>query len=621
MLSRRNFVMMLTMFGVILVLFLSSAVLKEYFNDYDVNHAVQEESIPRDEAKEELYLTQADHHVIYAGARTTGYYQPILEWAGYRKMSCEEAADVAEAIDLAEAYEKENTYLLISGDALETDTQQAADKLVSYVQKGGIVIFCSLPSYQTIEGCVTLQDLLGIQRLRAESAELIEIRLYKGFLLGDEVCYSFDELQIPERIDMDREIPWYDISSRTKSYMVGFIPAAEKEAQGLNNEDMPALIWRCSTGDGTVFAVNGDYMEGEAALGLLDAMVYEASDYALYGIVNAQNLSVAGYPDLTTENEEIFARVYGFDSRQLCRDVLWPSLVAAASGQHWKITAYVSVKQSNASEKEAEMKDLIEYLKYFNEESAEAGIALGRKGDTDIRSSLAQDKENIDEKHLEYAFSGGYIRSENRNQLSKLLDPSGKMEIFSDIRTVVGEYDPEQPVFSWLTDQITMQSTTIDGYQHTYKDNFRLRSLETSLGYSNVQADMYRVIWPESTEDQWQSVAEDFAASIQTYWKPFAAFEKTTISESDRRLRNFLNQKISSSEEITPEGRTVSIQVDNFTDDAWMMLRTHGETPVSMEGGTWETIEEDAYLLHVTSDTAAIYLQSDLQPYYYQETE
>ena len=52
-----------------------------------------------------------------------------------------------------------------------------------------------------------------------------------------------------------------------------------------------------------------------------------------------------------------------------------------------------------------------------------------------------------------------------------------------------------------------------------------------------------------------------------------------------------------------------------------MMLRTHGETPVSMEGGTWETIEEDAYLLHVTSDTAAIYLQSDLQPYYYQETE
>ena len=98
MLSKRNFVMMLTMFGVILVLFLSSAVLKEYFNDYDVNHAVQEDCISRDKAKEELYLKQADHHVIYAGAQTTGYYEPILEWAGYRKMSCETAADVVEAI-------------------------------------------------------------------------------------------------------------------------------------------------------------------------------------------------------------------------------------------------------------------------------------------------------------------------------------------------------------------------------------------------------------------------------------------------------------------------------------------------------------------------------------------
>ena len=45
MLSRRNLVMMLTMFGVVLVLFLSTAVLREYFNDYDVNHAAQAERI------------------------------------------------------------------------------------------------------------------------------------------------------------------------------------------------------------------------------------------------------------------------------------------------------------------------------------------------------------------------------------------------------------------------------------------------------------------------------------------------------------------------------------------------------------------------------------------------
>ena len=301
--------------------------------------------------------------------------------------------------------------------------------------------------------------------------------------------------------------------------------------------------------------------------------------------------------------------------------MLWPSLVAAAYSGDWKITSYLSVKQSNDSEKEADMNSLIEYLKYFNEESAEAGIALGRKEDTDIRRSLADEKEKLDSLHLTYGFSGGYIRSENRDQLSGLLMPDGTMDVFSDIRTVVSEYDPEQKIFSWLTDRITVQGATIDGYQHTYKDNFRLRSLETSLGYSNVQADMYRVIWPEKREDEWESIAEEFAANIDTYWKPFAVFEKTTITESDRRVRNFLNERISGSVSSTEEGKQLTIQAEYFNKDAWMMLRTHGEEPKSMEGGTWEMMEEDAYLLHLTSDKASVILQPDQEAYYYEETK
>ena len=132
--------------------------------------------------------------------------------------------------------------------------------------------------------------------------------MYGGFLLGGETCYSFDELQDPDRIDMEREIPWYDISSRTKTYMVGFIKAEEQTKQELHNEDMPAIIWRSNTGEGSVFAVNGNYMEGESALGILDAMIYESQNYALYNVVNAQNLSVTGFPDLTKENAKKICR-------------------------------------------------------------------------------------------------------------------------------------------------------------------------------------------------------------------------------------------------------------------------------------------------------------------------
>ena len=100
---------------------------------------------------------------------------------------------------------------------------------------------------------------------------------------------------------------------------------------------MPAIIWRCNTGEGSIFAVNGDYMEGKSTLGILDAMVYESQNYALYNVVNAQNLSLTGFPDLTKENEKKFTEVYGFDSKQFCQNIVWPALISVAQDGDWKI--------------------------------------------------------------------------------------------------------------------------------------------------------------------------------------------------------------------------------------------------------------------------------------------
>lgn len=614
MLSKRNFGMMMTIILVILILFLSSAVLREYFNDYNENHSADFEWVKRSEETKETKdskNSEKNWHIIYIGKQDTGYYESIQEWCTYRKAEFEEYSETKKALKKAEAYEKENTYLLISGSVLEKDTETVSDSLISYVEAGGKIIFCSLPDYLVIAKSETLKNLLGIQQLRAKTVTLQKIWLYGGFLLGGETCYSFDELQDPDRIDMEREIPWYDISSRTKTYMVGFIKAEEQTKQELHNEDMPAIIWRCNTGEGSVFAVNGDYMEGKSTLGILDAMVYESQNYALYSIVNAQNLSVTGFPDLTKENEKKFAEVYGFDSKQFCQNIVWPDLVSVAQDGDWKITAYLAKKQDNVSKEDADVKSLVDYLKYFNEESAEAGISLGRMNDTDIQKSLEADKQEIEKQDITYPFSGAYIRSENEEQLSKLVKDE-KLKIFSDVRTICKAYDEEQPVFSWLTDWITTQAITMNGYQYTYKDDFRLKSIQTALGYSNVQVDLYQVIWLQKREDEWEVVSEKLASNISTYWNPFSVFEKTTITESDTRVRRFLNESVTSSRKADK----ISIKVENFNEDAWIMLRTHGEKIESMKNGNWEKIEDDAYLLHLTSSQATVTLKSDTELYY-----
>lgn len=614
MLSKRNFGMMMTIILVILILFLSSAVLREYFNDYNEKHSADSEWVKRSEETKETKdskNSEKNWHIIYIGKQDTGYYESIQEWCTYRKAEFEEYSETKKALKKAEAYEKKNTYLLISGSVLEKDTETVSDSLTSYVEAGGKIIFCSLPDYLVIAKSETLKNLLGIQQLRAKMVTLQEIWLYGGFLLGGETCYSFDELQDPDKIDMEREIPWYDISSRTKTYMVGFIKAEEQTKQELHNEDMPAIIWRCNTGEGSVFAVNGDYMEGKSTLGILDAMVYESQNYALYNVVNAQNLSLTGFPDLTKENEKKFTEVYGFDSKQFCQNIVWPALISVAQDGDWKITAYLATKQDNDSKEDADVKSLVDYLKYFNEESAEAGISLGRMNDTDIQKSLEADKQEIEKQDITYPFSGAYIRSENEEQLSKLVKDE-KLKIFSDVRTICKAYDEEQPVFSWMTDWITTQAITMNGYQYTYKDDFRLKSIQTALGYSNVQEDIYRAIWPQKRKDEWEVISEKLASNISTYWNPFSVFEKTKITESDTRVRRFLNESVTSDRKADQ----ISIKVENFNEDAWMMLRTHGEKIESMKNGSWEKIEDDAYLLHLTSSQATVTLKSDTELYY-----
>ena len=606
MLSKRNFIMMFTMIIIVLALFLSSVVLKEYYNDYDVNHMAETEALDK---KDGFFVNgETDGQVLYFGEEENGYFEVIKEWSEYRKkeFTALNSLDTVSSIE-----DVSRKYLLVDGELFETNTEEYAESLTEYVSKGGVVIFYRMPSYNTIRNCDALRNLLGIQRLRGETVKLQEIRLYSGFLLGGETHYSFDEASNPDLADMDSEIPWYDISSRTKTYMVGFLSAEEKSSLGINNEDMPAIIWRSNMENGSVFAVNGDYIK-TAGIGILEAMLYEVQEYTLYSVVNAQNLFIAGFPDLTNENEKLMAEVYGMTTEQFCRDILWPSFVAAADKGNWKITSFISVKQNDSTKTTPKTDGLIDYLKYFNEESAEAGVSLGRINSSDIRASVKDEKAQLDKLNLDYMFAAGYVRNENKDKLDSLINSEGKTDYFTDIRTVAGEYAENERILYWLTDKITYQNVTTDAYKHSYKDNLRLKSIETGLGYSNVQADIYRILNPENEKDQWENLADKMAANIDTYWKPFSAFDKTTVSQSDERVRNFLNGKVTSNR----NNDTVTIKAENYNGSAYLLLRTHGEEIYEMTGGSYKKVEEDAYLLTLTDDSARIKLKSKTSLYY-----
>ena len=239
-------------------------------------------------------------------------------------------------------------------------------------------------------------------------------------------------------------------------------------------------------------------------------------------------------------------------------------------------------------------------------------MSLGRINSSDIRATVKDEKTQLDKLNLDYMFASGYVRKENKDKLDSLINSKGKIDYFGDIRTVVGEYAENERILYWLTDKITYQNATTDAYKHSYRDSLRLKGVETALGYSGVQVDIYRILNPKNEKDQWQNLADKMAANIDTYWKPFSAFDKTTVSQSDLRVRNFLNGKVTS----TRKGNTVTVKTENYEGEAYLLLRTHGEGLYEMTGGSFKKIEDNAYLLTLTEDTAKISLKSEINPYY-----
>ena len=146
--------------------------------------------------------------------------------------------------------------------------------------------------------------------------------LYANLMLGGENIYEAKKQEEKKMQDLELTFPWFKLAGGTKAYMKG-IP----EDSTLKVQEHPVAIWRKSTGNAYVFAVNGDYMEDETGLGILTGMLYETRDYLIYPVVNAQNLIAANFPVLTEENTAQMQEIYGNTATAVNRDIICPLLL------------------------------------------------------------------------------------------------------------------------------------------------------------------------------------------------------------------------------------------------------------------------------------------------------
>lgn len=589
MISRKNFFSISLMMAVILLLFQFSEVVKENWNEYDINEFLTEEYAPlRSDswsAKE-----QEDDYVVFVGEEASGKIAAtVVQWCEYTKRKLYLYSSLESCIKDGK---NSPEVLLLEGKYL---TEEKDIESLQELNSLGIpLVFCSLPDFTVIMEQPAYMELLGVTSFYGPEKQISGIHLFSGFLLGGEVIYQAQDSKAAQQ-DFELAVAWYQLGSGTKAYMVGLY-----EGEETRNEELPTLIWRNNAGTASVFVVNGDYMEGNAGLGILQAMTAQIYSYALYPIVNAQNVTVANFPGLSSENKKEMREIYGVPQREVMRDIVWPGLAAMAEKSGTKPTYMMMPQWDYEDDNLPEEEMLVYYLKLIKEQKAEMGLSLMANEGIALDEKIRQDKAFLQNTEAQYTYGSFY------GARDELFGATTWEEVLPNgIRTAVTSWSEHDKVFSYLTDSITLQSTTIDGYSHTFREDFRVRSLETALGYSNILIDMNKISWPANEMERWEILYEVFAGNTNTYWRAFQGFEQTAILESDSRIRNFLALDYV----VSREGQCITLQVDAPNPSTWFLLRTHGEEIVSIEGGEFQRIEEGAWLIETNQAQVKINLQ------------
>lgn len=618
MVSKRTYFTLMLLMGIIFFLFIATGALKERWNDYQSNPYAESdaevftarsvwkesekgESSSGQEAVQDAY--KGDGVVYLGNLERDAAGDTVIQWCTYTKRALRAYQSLSDWPGLEEETPE---VVLIEPDYLETKDLQ---KLTALAERGVSMVFCHAPKVEDINFSRVLRQMLGIKKVEAVSCNVIGYKLYGGFLLGGETHYIAERPEDEKRQDMNLETPWYKLGSGTKLYMVGML---EQEANEVKNEELPAILWRSSYKNAQVFTVNGDYMEDTSGVGLLNAMMSELHDYEIYPVVNAQNFVVLNGPDLTSENEGKMQEIYSRSTRLVIRDLIFPGLAALSGVTGFPMTCMTTQGLDSNGADAASYEDMIYYLKWLREQKAEVGISLDNRSGTSLQEGAEEFWQFLQENQNTYSYSALYVPAKRLSEGVRQL--CGQEDIFTELQTIVSETSGSYQMLDYVSDQVTYQKLTSNVSTHTYTEDFQLRAMETGLGYSSAYIDLERVLYPESEEDQWEKLSEKISSNLSTYWKPFSAFDKTVLSESDRRVRQFLALDYADQR----KGNTIELAADNLEEEAWFILRTHGERIKEIEGAEWKKIERDAYLLTVTEPKVTITLEEEVQPYYYE---
>ncbi|MEE3482147.1 MAG: DUF2194 domain-containing protein [Lachnospiraceae bacterium] len=607
MLTNRKLFSIIIMIAVLFLLFQGSQAVRESLNHYEVNNFREETGLSASDVPDPESFA-AEHRVLFIGDDESNEGKTVQEWASDVRYSFASVSAVNEALSYYS--ESAPALICIEGRCL---TEADIPSLQELVNSGARLFFTSLPDAAFIENNEDIMKLLGIREVRAEETEITGTRLYSGFLLGGERVYEAETPEEEKRQDMDLTVPWFITGAGTETYMNGLFSDEATKAldKEYGDELLPALIWRTSIGDARIFAVAGDYMEDRRiGIGLLSAALSKTSSYSIYPVINAQNVTLVTFPTAANENAAMMQEIYGQTMTQVENRLILPRLESLGLQEGYSFTGAYAPRLRYADGAPYEAGLMEGFLSNMNEMSCELGISLVEDDSRTAAEKAAETRGFLQGQGVTYKIGSVVVKASDLQGDAAFLDDP----LLQDLQTVSVPYDDAYPIAGYYISNekakekgLTLQQMTQDASDYTYTRDLELVGTETALAYTNWAMDITSSLLPDSEEDQWQKSSKTMFANLTGALSPFKDFSKTTLSEADAAVRRFAAIDYRDSR----EGDTVTLSVKGRQGKTFFLLRTNGEEVKEVTGGSFQKLEDGAYLIGAEEDTLSITLAGE----------
>ncbi len=593
MLSKRVYFTVSSLMMLVLFMFQFSGIIRKKYNNFDENkYAVSEKNDLNNNnvftvlTDEDKVVKSISGYIVYIGDINTKTGNTVYEWCNYTKRNLLVYKTVSQYHRYNEKYPDA---VLIDSDYVNIDSD--IDTFSLLTDYGINLVFCTLPSYSAISENQRFEQLCGISPHR-ESVNASGLKLYSGFLLGGEAWYTKENDPDGKFQNMKLTMPWYNTSNATKTYMSAVVES--EDGSKIDNEDQPAVIWRKSHDHAYVFCINGDYIKDISGIGILTAIMSESKDLDIYPVVDSQSVIVNNFPMFSFENDDAVEKYYLRNTSSLLENVIWPDISNLAESTGARFT-FMAAPQINYSDNNlVSVREMDYFFRLFSEISSEAGLTTTRDDATSIDEKLTADAGIFSNYLSNYKFTSIIAR---KDELENVL--SSKNSLIDDVNTIVTDSQDYggTKLFSYVNDNVINVECPVTSDKYTYSDDFRQRCFQTALAYTNIEFNMTGVCNPDDEKELWNEEIKSKSTALTSYMKNSKMFTKCSISQADKRIREFMAADYS----YKQNSSYVSLDITGAQDTARFIVRLRTGEVENVSGAVCTKVEKGVYLITAQS--------------------